>query len=95
MPGAVQHLFEHLFPAHTVDKGHFQPFQFDVSPNQVNTLHMVQDALTERDALVVHGFCHQGRKRNRQFIGLLPAHADGNVCAADNYESACSVHNWP
>jgi hypothetical protein len=29
--------------------------------------------------LIVHGFCHQGRKGGGQFIGLLPAHADGKT----------------
>ena len=75
----VQHLFEHLFPVHAVDKGNFQPCQFDVCRNQVNALCMVQDAFTGWNALVVHGFCHQGGKGGGQFIGLLPAHADGQA----------------
>ena len=37
----LQHLFQHLFPVHTVHKSHFQPCQFDVGRNQVNTLSMV------------------------------------------------------
>jgi len=75
----VQHLFQHLFPVHGVDKGHFQPCQFDVCRNQVNALCMMQDALTGLDGLVIHGFCHQGGKSDGQFIGLLPAHADGQA----------------
>ena len=45
---------------------------------------MVQDALTGRNALVVHGFCHQGGKSGGQFIGLLPAHADGQAALRVN-----------
>ena len=75
----VQHLFQHLFPVHAVDKGNFQPCQFNVCRNQVNALCMVQDAFTGRNALVIHGFCHQGGKGSGQFIGLLPAHADGQA----------------
>ena len=67
----LQHLFEHLFPVHAVDKGNFQPCKFDVCWNQVNALCMVQDAFTGRNALVIHGFCHQGGKGSGQFIGLL------------------------
>ena len=73
----VQHLLEYLFPVHAIDKGNFQPCQFDVSRDQVNALCMVQDAFTGRNALIVHGFCHQGGKGRGQFIGLLPAHANG------------------
>ena len=40
---------------------------------------MVQDAFAGWNALVVHGFCHQGGKGCGQFIGLLPAHADGQA----------------
>ena len=40
-------------------------------------LRMVQDALTGWNTLVVHGLYHQGGKGRGQFIGLLPAHADG------------------
>ena len=38
---------------------------------------MVQNALAGLDGLVVHGFLHQGGKGGGQFVGLLPAHADG------------------
>jgi len=38
---------------------------------------MVQDAFTGSDGLVIHGFLHQGGKGSGQFVGLLPAHADG------------------
>ena len=72
-----QHLFQHLFPVHAVDEGYFQSCQFDVGWNQVNALRMVQNALAGWNTLVVHGFCHQGGKGSGQFIGLLPAHADG------------------
>ena len=74
-----QHLFEHLFPVQAIDKGNFQPCQFDVCRNQINALCMVQDAFTGRNTLIVHGFCHQGGKGRGQFIGLLPAHADGQA----------------
>jgi len=40
---------------------------------------MVQDALTGWNTLVVHGLYHQGGKGRGQFIGLLPAHADGQA----------------
>ena len=40
---------------------------------------MVQNAFTGRNALVVYGFLHQGGKGGGQFIGLLPAHADGQA----------------
>ena len=40
---------------------------------------MVQNALTGLNGLVVHGFLHQGREGSGQFIGLLPAHADGQA----------------
>ena len=40
-------------------------------------LYTSQDAFTGRNTLIVHGFCHQGGKGGGQFIGLLPAHADG------------------
>jgi len=40
---------------------------------------MMQDALTGLDGLVIHGFCHQSRKGGGQFIGLLPAHANGQA----------------
>ena len=40
---------------------------------------MVQDALTGWNTLVVHGLYHQGGKGGGQFIGLLPAHADGQA----------------
>ena len=53
-----QHLFEHLFPVHAVDERHFHPCQFDIRRNQVNALCVVQNTLTGRNALVVHGFCH-------------------------------------
>ena len=62
LPTTFQHLLEHLFPIHAVDGRHFQPCQFDVSRDQVNALCMVQDAFTGRNTLIVHGFCHQGRK---------------------------------
>ena len=75
--GTVQHLFQHLLPAHTVHQRHFQPCQFDVGRDKVNALCMVQDALAGLDGLVVHGFLHQGGQRGGQFIGLLPAHANG------------------
>ena len=35
------------------------------------------NAFTGRNTLVVHGFLHQSGKSGGQFIGLLPAHADG------------------
>ena len=35
--------------------------------------------LAGRNTLVVHGFLHQGGKGCGQFIGLLPAHADGQA----------------
>ena len=35
------------------------------------------DLKSYTDGLVVHGFLHQGREGSGQFIGLLPAHADG------------------
>ena len=76
---SFQHLLEHLFPVHAVDERHFQPCQFDVRRNQVNALCMVQNALAGLDGLVIHGFCHQGRKGGGQFIRLLPAHADGQA----------------
>ena len=74
-----QHLFQHLFTVHAVHQSHFQPCQFDVRRNQINALCVVQNALTGLDGLIVHGFCHQGGKGGRQFIGLLPAHADGQA----------------
>ena len=74
-----QHLFQHLLPVHAVDNGNFPPCQFNVCRNQVNALRMVQDTFAGRNALVVHGFCHQGGKGSGQFIGLLPAHADGQA----------------
>ena len=74
-----QYLLEHLFPVHAVDKGNFQPCQFNVSRNQVNALCVVQNAFTGRNALVVYGFLHQGGKGGGQFIGLLPAHANGQA----------------
>ena len=74
-----QHLFQHLFPVHAVDEGNFQPCQLDVSRDQVNALCMVQDAFTGRNTLIVHGLYHQGGKGGGQFIGLLPAHADGQA----------------
>ena len=74
-----QHLFQHLFPVHAVNERHFHPCQFDVGWNQVNALRMVQDAFAGRNTLVVHGFLHQGGKGCGQFIGLLPAHADGQA----------------
>ena len=77
--GTVQHLFQHLFPVHAVYQSHFQPCQFDIGRDQVNALCMVQNALAGLDELVVHGFLHQGGKGGRQFIGLLPAHADGQA----------------
>ena len=91
--GAVQHLLEHLLPVHTVHEGYFQPCQFDVGRNQVNALCMLQNALAGLDGLVVHGFCHQGGEGGRQFVGLLPTHADGNVRMAGKYKSARSAHN--
>ena len=75
--GTVQHLLEHLLPVHTVHEGYFQPCQFNVCRNQVNALCVVQNALAGLDGLVVHGFLHQGREGSGQFIGLLPAHANG------------------
>ena len=75
--GTIQHLLQHLFPVHAVHQRHFQPCQFDVGRDKVNTLCVVQNALAGLDGLVVHGFCHQGGKGSGQFIGLLPAHADG------------------
>ena len=73
----VQDLLQHFFPAHGIDKGNFQPCQLNVGRDEVYTLCMVQHTFTGRNALVVHGFCHQGRKSGGQFIGLLPAHTDG------------------
>lgn len=70
-------LLQHFFPAHGIDKGNFQPCQLNVGRDEVYTLCMVQHTFTGRNALVVHGFCHQGRKSGGQFIGLLPAHTDG------------------
>ena len=75
----VQHLLEHLFPVHAVDERHFHPCQFDIGWNQVNTFCMVQDTFAGRNTLIVHGFLHQGGKGGGQFIGLLPAHADGQA----------------
>ena len=40
---------------------------------------MVQNTLAGWNALVVHGFCHQGGKGRGKFIGLLPAHANGQA----------------
>ena len=77
--GTVQHLLQHLFPVYAVHKGNFQPCQFDVGRDQVNALCVVQNALAGLDGLVVHGFLHQGGKGSGQFIGLLPAHADGQA----------------
>ena len=45
----------------------------------VNAFCVVQDAFAGWNALVVHGFCHQGGKGRGQFIGLLPAHANGQA----------------
>ena len=58
--GTVQHLFEHLFPVHAVDKGNFHSCQLNVGRDKVNTLIMVQDALTGLDGLVIHSFLHEG-----------------------------------
>ena len=57
--GTVQHLFEHLFPVHAVDKGNFHSCQLNVGRDKVNTLIMVQDALTGLDGLVIHSFLHE------------------------------------
>ena len=40
---------------------------------------MVQDALTGRNALVIHSFGHQGGQCGGQFIRLLPAQADSQA----------------
>ena len=40
---------------------------------------MVQNTLAGWNALVVYGFLHQGRKGGGQFIGLLPAHTNGQA----------------
>ena len=73
----VQDLLQHFFPAHGIDKGNFQPCQLNVGRDEVYTLCMVQHTFTGRNALVVHGFLHQGRKSNGQFVRLLPAHTNG------------------
>ena len=74
-------------------EGNLQPCQFDVGRDQVNALCVVQNALAGLDGLVVHGFLHQGREGGGQFIGLLPAHTDGNVRMAGKYKSARSAHD--
>ena len=79
LPCAVQDLFQHLFAAHGIDKGNFHPCQLYVGWDEVYSLCMVQHTFTGWNALIVHSFCHQGGKGSGQFIGLLPAHADGQA----------------
>ena len=59
---------------------------------KINAFCMMQNTFAGWDALVVHGLLHQSGKRYGQFIGLLPAHTDGNISAGDNYKSARSAH---
>ncbi len=58
---------------------------------------MVQDALTGLDGLIVHGFCHQGGKGGGQFIGLLPAHADGKTAlwVSVHQQNFLALHRQP
>ena len=43
----------------TVDKGNFHSRQLNVGRDKVNTLRMMQDALTGLDGLVIHSFLHE------------------------------------
>ena len=73
------------------------PCQFDVGWNQVNALRMVQDTFAGRNTLVVHGFLHQGGKGCGQFIGLLPAHADGQAAlrVSVHQQDLLALHRQP
>ena len=58
---------------------------------------MVQNTLAGWNALVVHGFCHQGGKSGGQFIGLLPAHADGQAAlrVSVHQQDLLALHRQP
>ena len=68
---------EKYFSGATIPHIYFRDYKTEEF--KVNALCVVQDVFTGRNALVVHGFCHQGGKGSGQFIGLLPAHADGQA----------------